>query len=127
MLTFPSLCFHEQNLVIRGDGWATLNYWRAGVAFAPRPDSDLVIGLPHGAFVVAHITQGIQGGCYPRGYPIRCFYLSCLGPDGYIDGVDYPGKGDGGNLVVPSSVTPRVPQCERPTEFRRWPQRGLIE
>jgi hypothetical protein len=44
-----------------------------------------------------------------------------------LDGVDYPGKHDGGTLVVPSSVTPRLPHCEQPTDFRRNSVRGVIE
>jgi hypothetical protein len=127
VVTFPTLCFHEQNLVIHGNGWGCLNYWRAGVGLAPRPDAAPIFGLPHGATIVAYITQAITGGHHPRGYPLRCFYLSCLGPDGYIDGLDYPGKDDQGILVRPDSVMPRVPQCERPMDFQRRSRRGQIE
>jgi hypothetical protein len=138
VVTFPTLCFHEQDLVIHGNGWATLNYWRACVALAPRPNA-APIGLPLGAMLVAYITQSANGGSPNGGWPLRCFYLSCLGPSdgglkapwastpGYLDGVDYPGKDDGGTLVLPSSVTPRAPHCERPTDFRRINARGEIE
>jgi hypothetical protein len=54
-------------------------------------------------------------------------YLSAIGPDGYIDGIDYPGKGEGGTLVVPSSVVPGIPHAERPVNFRRNPHAKHIE
>ena len=130
MVTFPTLCFREQNLVIQGGdaaGLACINYWRAGVALAPSGNS-APIGLPLGTVLVAYITQDPTcGGHRPHGWPLRCFYLSCLGPDGYLDGIDYPGKSDQGILVRPDSVTPRVPHCERPIDFQRRSRRGTIE
>jgi hypothetical protein len=63
----------------------------------------------------------------PGREPMRTFYISCLGPDGYIDGIDYPGKGQ--NIVAPASVVPRVAHCDYPTDFRRHPgdQYALIQ
>jgi hypothetical protein len=76
MVVYPSLCFHEQSLVICYDGAACLNYWRAGVALSHRPDAAPI--TPLGTLLVAYITQG--GGSYrPGGWPMRIFYLSCLG------------------------------------------------
>ena len=137
MVVYPSLCFHETNLVICRDGAACLSYWRAGVALSHRPDVAPI--APLGTMIVAWISQSGGGHRPCGGWPLRIFYLSCLGPSsgglkvpwasktGHLEGVDYPGKDDDGMLVVPSSVTPRVPHCEQATDFRRDSRRGVIE
>jgi hypothetical protein len=115
---YPSLCFKEQNLVWTFDGVGVLNFARLGVCLSHRPDAPPI--PPLGCLVIGYITRADSQGVAGR-YPMRTLYLSALGPDGYIDGIDYPGKHDGGTLVRPDSVLPGVPHAERPTTFRRNP------
>jgi hypothetical protein len=75
VVTFPSVVSGEQSLVIRYDGAACLNYWRAGVALSNKPDAAPV--APLGCLIVAYITQSGCGGPGAR-WPMRIFYLSCL-------------------------------------------------
>jgi len=100
---------------------ATLNFWRSSVCLSSGQNVPPV--APLGGIVVAYIQRN---DAQDIRHPMRTFWLSCLRDDGGIDGVDYPGDG-ATNLVVPSSVTPKVAYCQPATDFRRIPRRGVIE
>ncbi len=120
MVVYPSLVPSESKLVIPYDGVATLNYWRAGVAVASKPD--ICPPAPLGALIVAYITQDARGAL--SRYPMRIFYLSCLRE---WDGIDAPEPGDDATLVHPASVAPGIVRCELPIKFGRNPHAAHIE
>ena len=106
MVVYPSLCFKEQNLVFTFDGVGALNFARLGICLSHRPDAAPM--PPLGCLIVGYITRNDPQGIAGR-YPMRTLYLSSLGPAGFVDGFDYPGKHDHGALVVPASVVAGVP------------------
>jgi hypothetical protein len=111
MLVHPSVVGREDaHLNILYEGAAVLRYWRAGVAVTADPR--VQPPAPIGCVIVAWVPQRFN----QFRYPCRIFYLSCMGPGDYHDGVDF---NESSNLVFPPSIEPGKPAMTRPTKFGR--------